>query len=77
MPSFVLTLFTSFGLALCTGAVTAHRDNGAVCPDDRPASPYVAYQDVYRGMPFQPGERASYTVDYLGVRAGHGVLEVH
>jgi Protein of unknown function (DUF3108) len=52
------------------------RDSGAICPPERPPAPLVAFQDVYRGMPFQPGERLRYEVRYMGVFAGFGELEV-
>jgi hypothetical protein len=51
-------------------------DSGAICPQERPQAPQVAFHDVYRGMPFQPGERLRYKVLYMGVFAGFGELEV-
>lgn len=69
-------------LAFTTATVPASHageakgDSGAICPQERPQGPQVALPDVYRGMPFQPGERASYKVRYMGVSAGFGELEV-
>jgi hypothetical protein len=54
----------------------AKGDSGAICPKERPHAPQVAFQDVYRGMPFQPGEHLRYKVRYMGVFAGFGELEV-
>lgn len=54
----------------------ANGDSGAICPDPRPPAPDITVQDVYRDMPFQPGERARYSVAYLGVSAGFSVMEV-
>jgi hypothetical protein len=57
-------------------AARADGDNGAVCPDPHAPAPQVGLQDVYRDMPFQPGERARYNVTYMGVSAGFSVMEV-
>lgn len=62
--------------ALAPVAHAADYENGADCPDTVPQPRTVAFDEVYRGMPFQPGERATYTVSYLGMLAGLGILEV-
>jgi guanyl-specific ribonuclease Sa len=71
----VALIFTAAGVSAAhAGDVKA--DNGAICPPERPPAPQVMFQDVYRGMPFQPGERLRYKVRYMGVFAGFGELEV-
>ncbi|MEE8210820.1 MAG: DUF3108 domain-containing protein [Acidiferrobacterales bacterium] len=62
--------------ALAPEALAAGDENGTRCPDTLPQPRTVAFDEVYRGMPFQPGERATYTVSYLGMLAGLGILEV-
>ncbi|CAK0772288.1 hypothetical protein CCP3SC5AM1_780011 [Gammaproteobacteria bacterium] len=39
-------------------------------------SPVVEEEEVYRGLPFTPGERAEYAVSYMGLSAGRAHLEV-
>ncbi len=63
-------------LLMSTAPLHAHADSGAICPDPRPPAPETTVQDVYRDMPFQPGERARYSVTYMGIAAGFSVMEV-
>lgn len=36
----------------------------------------VSRKDVYAGMPFQQGEKATYEVTWAGLKAGYGTMEV-
>ena len=71
-----VALALSVALAPASRASEAKDESGAICPPERPPAPQVAFPDVYRGMPFQPGERLRYKVRYMGVFAGFGELEV-
>lgn len=76
MSAVCLALLLVVAMMPTAHAREAKGESGAICPPQRPQGPQVALQDVYRGMPFQPGERASYKVRYMGVYAGFGELEV-
>jgi hypothetical protein len=46
------------------------------CPSPLPKTPKIGFKDVYKGVPFKAGEKATYLVTYGGVKAGYGTLEV-
>ncbi len=81
-PQTLAGIMPMLGVALALTAIPASHgseaksDSGAICPQERPHAPPVAFHDVYRGMPFQPGERLRYKVRYMGVFAGFGEIEV-
>ena len=71
-----LVIIAAATLVVGSMPARADHDSAAVCPDSHPSAPQVSLEDVYRGMPFQPGERARYSVAYMGVPAGFGVMTV-
>jgi hypothetical protein len=77
-PTLLATCLSLGAAALLISVVSlrAHGDSSAICPDPLPPAPPVSLQDVYRDMPFQPGEWARYSLSYLGVSAGFSVMEV-
>ena len=80
VPSQVLRLSSLLLLAVVTllplpGAAQVP-EGWAACLPPATQAPAVSDADVYRDMPFQPGERAVYAVYYMGVRAGWGSFEV-
>ena len=69
-------LIAAAALVVSSIAARADHDSAAVCPEPRSSVPPVSLEDVYRDMPFQPGERARYSVAYMGLPAGFGVMAV-
>ncbi len=49
-----------------------------VCPQQAEIAPEIARSEVYKGMPFQPGEEARYVLKYglMKVHVGYGFLRV-
>ncbi len=76
MPVLCVALVLTAAVVPGSHAGGTKSDSGAICPQERPHAPQVAFHDVYRDMPFQPGERLRYKVRYMGVFAGFGELEV-
>ncbi len=71
-----LVIIAAATLVVGSMPARAEHDSAAVCPEPRASVPHVGLEDVYRNMPFQPGERARYSVAYMGVPAGFGVMTV-
>ena len=46
------------------------------CPGEQAKIPAIGYRDVYQGVPFQAGERATYEMSWGDLKAAYGILEV-
>lgn len=75
-PGWFGPLAAALVSALLAPPAVADNDRAVNCPEALVPPSNVAFDEVYRGMPFQSGERASYTISYIGMLAGLIVLEV-
>lgn len=71
----LLLLLAAVTLSPVPGAAGFPEGEAACLAPATPAPP-VSDADVYRDMPFQPGERAVYAVHYMGALAGWSRFEV-
>ncbi len=58
------------------GADTKSSISSYQCPQSPPNHWSVGYEETYQNMPFQVGEKAIYKIWFIGLLAGHFVMEV-
>lgn len=70
-------LGAAVALGLGFVSLTAHgEDAQVVCPPQPEKIADIPRGDVYKNVPFKPGEAAVYEVSWAGLKAGEAVLEV-
>ncbi|CAK0769715.1 conserved hypothetical protein [Gammaproteobacteria bacterium] len=71
-PTVSLVLWCFISVVMLALPLSAVGENSCTPPANVP----ISEEQVYRGLPYAPGERAEYAVSYMGLPTGYARLEV-